>query len=299
MGSASGTYWFDDFSLTPTSQFIANGGFEAGPPGWQLAPQASIDTNPADAHSGNNSLQLVATAAWQASWQSVPVTAGQPYLFTGWGRSSAGYGDFTLISYDVAGNPTGAHRDITFSATGNWLMTTGTYLAPANAVRVDLGVMGSASGTYWFDDFSLTPTSQFIANGGFEAGPPGWQLAPQASIDTNPADAHSGNNSLQLVTTGASQGTWQTIPVNPGQVYTFSGWGRSASVGGAFTLISYDANGNQVGPHTDVSFAGTGSWVLSSCTYIAPPMTARVDVAPWSYASGTFWFDDLTLSPLH
>ena len=59
----------DDIYLTPTNDLLANGSFELGGTGWNLAAQASLDTNAADAHSGNTSLKLVATAGWQGTWQ--------------------------------------------------------------------------------------------------------------------------------------------------------------------------------------------------------------------------------------
>src|SRR2546429_9389798 len=62
-----------------------NAGFEGGSSSWYLAPQASIDTAPADAHTGNASLQLVATGPWQGTWQAVAVTAGPPLTVPGGG----------------------------------------------------------------------------------------------------------------------------------------------------------------------------------------------------------------------
>src|SRR5437868_13282971 len=56
--------------LSPTTNLITNGGFELGGAAWSLAAQATIDPNPAEAHSGSNSLQLVATAPWQVARQT-------------------------------------------------------------------------------------------------------------------------------------------------------------------------------------------------------------------------------------
>src|SRR2546430_7481519 len=67
---------------------MTNAGFESGSSSWYLAPQASIDTAPADAHTGNGSLQLVATGPWQGTWQAVAVTAGQPYTIPGGERAA-------------------------------------------------------------------------------------------------------------------------------------------------------------------------------------------------------------------
>src|SRR5207248_1160222 len=120
-------------------------------------------------------------------------------IFSAWGRSASGGGDFTLVSLDANWNQVGPHIDFSFSGSGVWAIAMGNYLPPSNAVRVALIPQSSGPGTFWFDDISLTPTSNLVTNGGFEAGAAGWSLSGQASIDGNPADAHSGNNSLQLV----------------------------------------------------------------------------------------------------
>ena len=144
-----------DATFATYTNLLNNGGFEGGGTGWTMPPQASIDLNPADAHSGNNSLQLVATAPWQLSWQAVPISAGQTYAFTGWGRSNAAGGVFTLVSYDGTWNEVG-HTNAGFPATGNWVPVTSTFTAPAAAVRLVVEPQSSASGTFWFDDISLT-----------------------------------------------------------------------------------------------------------------------------------------------
>src|SRR3989442_961317 len=41
-------------------------------------------------------------------------------------------------------------------------------------------------------DSTFTTFTNLLTNGGFEAGSAGWSMAPQASIDTIAADAHSG-----------------------------------------------------------------------------------------------------------
>src|SRR5207253_500202 len=122
-----------------------------------------------------------------------------------------------------------------------------TFTSPASAVRLVVEPQASATGTYWFDDMSLTPTQNLIENGGFELGQVGWNLPPQAGIDTNSADAHSGTSSLQLTATSAWQVTWQAVPISGGQTYAFTGWGRSSASAGVFTLVSYDNAWTEVG----------------------------------------------------
>ena len=75
------------------------------------------DSNPADAHSGNGALQLLATASGQATIQILSATPGQAYTFTGWGRSSTTGGYFALISLDSSWQQIG-EVDVSFSGNG-------------------------------------------------------------------------------------------------------------------------------------------------------------------------------------
>jgi len=283
-----------DSTFTTFTNLVANTGFEAATAGWALAPQASLDTNPADAHLGNNSLKLVATAGWQGTAQHLAVTAGQAYSFTGWGRSTSGGGTFTIYSFDASGIFLNSAY-FSFAGTGNWVAAAGTYTPAANAVSIDVVPQSTNAGTFWFDDMSLAPTTSLIANAGFELGTAGWALAPQASLDTNPADAHLGNNSLKLVATAGWQGTAQHLAVTAGQAYSFTGWGRSTSGGGTFTIYSFDASGIFLNS-AYFSFAGTGNWVAAAGTYTPAANAVSIDVVPQSTNAGTFWFDDVSLT---
>jgi hypothetical protein len=372
---------------------MTNAGFESGSSSWYLAPQAAIDTNPADAHTGIGSLQLLATGPWQGTWQAVAVTAGQAYTISGWERSAISGGYVTVASYNANWVLLGTNTDLIFPGTGSWTSMSTTYVAPAGAAWVEIGVRSSRSGTFWFDDLSLSsgpppppPALQVTAvqvsnvavnsavitwqtnnladsrvdyglttsygsslvnsgsvtshsltlsgltssttyhfqvtsvdgfgqrasstdatfttaagvnlmtNAGFESGSSSWYLASQAAIDTNPADAHTGSGSLRLVATGPWQGSWQSVAVTAGQTYTITGWERSTTGGGYVTVASYNANWVLLGTNTDLIFPGTGSWTSLSTTYVAPAGAAWVQIGVRSSGSGTFWFDDLSLT---
>src|SRR5205823_5716697 len=92
-------------------------------------------------------------------------------------------------------------------------------------------------------DVTFTTSTNLLTNGGLEAGSGGWSIAPQAAVDTNPANAHSGTNSLKLVATGPYQLTGQALAVTPGQSYSFSAFGRSSNPGGVWVLESHDGTG--------------------------------------------------------
>src|SRR5438309_498026 len=140
----------------PGPEAIANRGFEGGAAGWSLNPHASIDTNPANAHGGNSSLKLVATAPWQGTSQIVPVAAGETYAVSGWARSMTAGAFITLISRDAGGNELGEHANLIFPGGDTWILLNETYVPPAGTVQAWVGVQSSSGGTFWFDDLSLT-----------------------------------------------------------------------------------------------------------------------------------------------
>jgi hypothetical protein len=100
---------------------------------------------------------LTATGAWQAT-SSAPlaIIGGKSYSFNGWGRASSGTGYFSLFSYDASGNQI-ATSYLSFAGAGSWVNVTATYTAPPNAVTFRLALQNANSGTFGFDDLTLTP----------------------------------------------------------------------------------------------------------------------------------------------
>jgi endoglucanase len=143
-------------ALAEPINIVANPGFENGTTSWTLPATASIDTAVADAHSGINSLQLDATAPWQGTWQSFPITAGQSYTFSAWERSTTSGGWITLSSYDASGASLDQGPFLNYPGTGSWTYLSATYVAPPGAVTALLGLQSSATGTFWFDDLSVS-----------------------------------------------------------------------------------------------------------------------------------------------
>jgi hypothetical protein len=139
-----------------SSNLLTNPGFENGGSGWALNARASIDSALANAHSGNASLRLVASAPWQGSTQSVTVTPGQPYTVSGWGRSTSTGTFLTLIGYTASGAESGPHLDLIFVGSGSWTQQSRSYIPPAGTVRVTINLFSKVAGTYWFDDIALT-----------------------------------------------------------------------------------------------------------------------------------------------
>lgn len=121
-----------------------------------MDPGATVDTAAANARTGSGSLKLVATAAWQGTSQFVPVTAGRTYSISGWARSTSGLAYITLISFNASFVELGVHTDLILAGTGSWRSSSASYVPPTGATQVWVGMQSSGSGTFWFEDLSLT-----------------------------------------------------------------------------------------------------------------------------------------------
>ena len=139
-----------------STNLLTNPGFESGGTGWGVNARATIDTVAANAHSGSNSLKLVATAAWQGTWQSVTVSPGRTYTISGWARSTNIGTYVTLVGKTASGADSGPHLDLTYPASGTWTEQSRSYTPPAGTVSVRINLFNRNAGTFWFDDIRLT-----------------------------------------------------------------------------------------------------------------------------------------------
>jgi hypothetical protein len=139
-----------------STNLLANPGFESGGTGWGVNARATIDTVAANAHSGSNSLKLVATAAWQGTWQSVTVSPGRTYTISGWARSTNTGTFVTLVGKTASGADSGPHLDLTYPASGTWTEQSRSYTPPAGTVSMRINLFSANAGTFWFDDIRLT-----------------------------------------------------------------------------------------------------------------------------------------------
>ena len=124
-----------------------------------------------------------------------------------------------------------------------------------------------------------------LSNAGFESGSSGWiwNSSGAATIITNSAQAHSGNNFLQLTSQptnlpsyGAILGTgssWssQFLAVNPGDKITFGGWIARVSGDGfaRWTIAVADAN-QANSTYVSTANATASAWTLVQATYTIP-----------------------------
>ena len=193
----------------PPSNLVSNAGFESGGTGWSLAPSASIDSVASNAHSGTRSLRLAATGAWQGSWQSFPVTAGQSYALSAWERSSTSGGYISVFSFNSSWTQLDQGTHLVFPAGTAWTQRSGTYVPPSGTAYALIGAQSSGAGTFYFDDLSL----------GGNAAPPALQIT-----------------AVQTGSIGATSAviTWQTNNAASSRV----DYGTTAAYGSAVTSAS-------------------------------------------------------------
>lgn len=151
-----------------------------------------------------------------------------------------------------------------------------------------------------------------LQNPGFETGDlgglPGWEpLAHGQPAVLDPAVSHSGSRSLCVSAHGGMRS--ELVPYAGGRVLA-SGWMRTQDVvtgpsapwhKAALQIISYDAERRPVG-HFDVALVdGTTDWTRQQAQALFSRAVAylSLDCHIWGDdASGTVWFDDLSLQLL-
>lgn len=151
-----------------------------------------------------------------------------------------------------------------------------------------------------------------LQNPGFEVGdadrPPGWQPLPYGETPRLDSElSHGGNRSLRVSAHGGMRS--ELVPYSGGRVMA-SGWMRTWAVvtgpsapwhKAALQIISYDADRRPVG-HFDVALVdGTTEWTRYEAMTLFSRAVAylSLDCHLWGEdASGTVWFDDLSLQLL-
>ncbi len=131
-----------------------------------------------------------------------------------------------------------------------------------------------------------------LSNAGFESGTDAWYDFggnPQTTTST----AHSGAASLQMGT--GQQGRAQNVTLQPGTIYTLSGWGRTSG-GGEFSQITLrvvDGAGNS----TDYQMAFYGTNWTRQARVIQTPATvsSALIYTLKNNGSGYFYADDIYL----
>ena len=323
-GMASGTTGFarfDEVALTPLSEFrlpelaankLHNPGFEqtigTAAADWNMGSGFSSDATMA--HSGNRSLKHIGSGWVNSNVKMVPtITPGTRYVLSGWMYKEPGAGGYIDV-HDLQGDP-----NLGVGVTNQWAYASHVWTPQPGDPKLgqfDVRCVGGGSDTaaMWFDDISFIeyPEGQNgfgqnrISNASFEVldGSSVYEWnAPKTNFIIDFDEAHDGDKSLKWVHTAGYNGgdvrtTGQTIPVEEGAEYLFSGWIKNALTNGSAYLDLGDVPG-------DVHLHGpaTGEWTYLEGRWFAPAgvselsVRAVVDGAP---QGGNAWFDDVRFS---
>ena len=155
---------------------VTNPGFEAAgaagaPAGWSIADGASRDATLG--HGGAASLRIanVAPAEVTATSEPVRLKVGHLYRLSAWVRTDRALSDATSryptavpAALTMASFPFTNHSPAV-GATADWTRVETLFIATAarDAVRLHLGLNGTATGTAWFDDVALEEVDDISA----------------------------------------------------------------------------------------------------------------------------------------
>jgi RHS repeat-associated protein len=270
---------------------------------------------------GNRTQQIVTAGSAPGNPSPLTINASTNHI------TSSGYG------YDAAGNMTSdGNNTLTYDAEGRVISASngggsGSYNYSGGSVRVHQ-VSTTSSGTTTSNSIYLGSNliGQYdnqsgalgeniflggqriaavggasVTNGGFESGSSGWTLTGVgASIVTNSAKAHSGNNYVQISTTSSATAQSPTFAVYPGDQIDFGGWvyletGTAAAVD--WVLMTLDSSHNQVAAvvPTPWSVTTVGAWTYETGSYRVASNVAYVYFYANVYQSSgttTARFDD-------
>lgn len=168
------------------------------------------------------------------------------------------------------------------------------------AIKTDV----SKSGT----EQAPKPSENLLKNSSFEElegdKPKSWKVGmyggkAQHSVDTTVA--HSGKNSVKIVSTDGADASWLTeVPLDPNSNYELTGWIKldnlSTSRGGKGAMLElHNLNGAQ--PAT-AAIKGTADWnqfKLSFSSGSQKTVIINLLYGGWGFATGTAWWDDVSL----
>ncbi|OQB30696.1 MAG: Carbohydrate binding domain protein [Bacteroidetes bacterium ADurb.Bin174] len=305
-----------------------NGGFETGDMTyWRffevpnpLGSGCQIITS--DVHSGTYAAKLTFVTGSVAdraldNWASFPpVQANKVYELKAWLKSDnpSGVQVKMTVGFFDSGNNYLSEQSIMRSLTTAYKEYSIQFLPPSNAAscfvafRLLDAAQAYAAGTLYVDDVQLyqLATNNYnllhSRNGDFELGTTeNWQLVEVSSslstFNISSSDTHSGTyaahvhweNNASTLDLILHQ---QSIPVTPGETYTFSAWAKSLS--GPFILnmgsVFYDGGNNVLSDPKD------GTWILSdaytqhSFVLHAPVNAATLNIGFRAFnADGSRW----------
>ncbi|MBO9605848.1 MAG: carbohydrate binding domain-containing protein [Paenibacillaceae bacterium] len=263
-----------DFFDPDLYALLNNGGFEQNTADWTTAG-ATYSRDTVNKHSGDYSGKASGRiAAWAGLRQTVPVVNGRTYRATAWAKLASGADWARLgISYTVGGNTvTRMLAENTIGSAGfSELSGTYTIQEAGPVTNAQLFVLTYAStADLYVDDFALRETGGLMANGGFEAGTGSW-AATGASLARDASVVHSGVYSGKATgRSGPTSSLRQSVKLQNGATYDFSGWARLGSGSDTVKL--------------------TAAVVVGGTTYYRDIASAAVPSNSWRQLKGTYTF---------
>lgn len=268
---------------------VQNADFEIDAFGWFGFGSASVDISTATANSGTQSGYVTGRdQSWQGPATSLLLEAmpGAEYQLIAWVRTEEGTAQVNASLKTTCPSGDQYSGIASVSATDSaWSVVSGNFkVANCDFSDLTLYFEGPAGGVnFYIDDVYVRqlpppdPSSNLIANPGFETGLTGWSSwggALQLS-----SDAHTGTQSARLT---SRTGTWQgpvynlLSAVQPGATYNFSAWGKIGGLSSAnmnITVKTTCADGtsayNQaasVGVNDSTWTELAGSLAMPACT---------------------------------
>ncbi|MCB1230697.1 MAG: PQQ-dependent sugar dehydrogenase [Verrucomicrobiae bacterium] len=277
--------------VTNPGNLLYDGEFENGLASWDSGGAVSVSSN---AHGGAKAVQVGASSFVV---QSIPITGGEKYTYSGW--------------YFSQGNPASIEAGLTFwDADMNWITDriaaldpspgyvpfTLEFTAPTGATSVSVWILTGQGGSATVDGLLLEPggggepVENLLPNGDFEGGLSQWDAGNQVTVSSTSKDG------VKAAELGAESFVVQTLPAVPDETYTLGG--------------SYFSAGNSERLEVGFSFwNASGTWIedqtivlTDAATYqdftvpaIVPANTATMTIWVWSGRGGGITVDSLVL----
>lgn len=310
--------------LSNPPNLLENPGFESviiSPANWSMVTvNGSTPVWDNISHSGARSIKIsVPGAADNNSGfprsDYVKVQPLKNYTLSAWVKTLNAYGTYTpavRIAELDASKKWLRETSLGFSkGTNNWTQKQVTIKTTANTSLIYVySSIWNGYGTFWVDDVTLTGAA--LANTGFEnstGSPMNWSFVA-AGGNTPVWDniSHGGTRSIKISIPGTKDnqsGYPQSglIKAEPLAHYTFSAWGKTQGAGGTnaptVRVVELDASKKWL-RQTYLAFGkGTNDWTHKQITFQTGFDTSYLYIYGniWN-GYGTFWMDDIDLSPL-